>query len=65
MAKEPKIALDPQTARCLYELREMCNAVEAGKLSLLDFSDNIACEHDGMHRRLGLHAVFIPAKGSS
>lgn len=57
-AKPP---LDPQTARCLAELRAVIRAVEAGEAGMTRFDDSLIGE-DGLHRSLGLRVTYHPPK---
>lgn len=61
--KHANVALDPQTARCLTELREVIRAIEAGELGLVRYADVLTAE-DGMHREIGIKTTFVPRRAS-
>lgn len=64
MAKPPTIPLDPQTARCLKELREVIRAIEADEVGLRRYADVLSDESDGLHREIAIRTTFIPARKS-
>jgi hypothetical protein len=59
MSKAPKLEVDPQTARCLRELRATIDAIEAGEVALRLFEDRLV-EENGMHRTIALRVTFLP-----
>lgn len=56
MTKKP---LDPETTRCLREMRSVIKGIESGALALRRFSDDLV-EQDGMHREVLIRVTLIP-----
>lgn len=51
--------IDPQTARCLRELRDTIKAIESGAVALRRYAD-VLTEEDGLHREIALKITFLP-----
>ena len=43
-AEVPLPPLDPHTARCLREIKEVCRAIESGEFGVLEFADAMQAE---------------------
>jgi hypothetical protein len=56
MAKA-KIALDPQTERCVKELKLIIADIESGELLLRRYADILA-EDQGLHREVSIRTTF-------
>ncbi len=54
-----KITVDPQTARCLSELRAVIKAIESGEVALRRYAD-VLTEEGALHREIALKVTFLP-----
>lgn len=54
-----KKAVDPETARCLKELRSIIAAVEDGSWALRRFCDDLT-EQNGLHREMRILTTLVP-----
>lgn len=56
-----KTPVDPETARCLKELRSIIKLVEDGRWVLRHFADALT-EGDGLHREMLIRVTYTPPK---
>lgn len=54
-----KKALDPETARCLKELRSLISGIEDGSLALRRYCDDLT-EQQGLHREVLIRVTLVP-----
>lgn len=53
-----KPVLDPQTARCLGELKSIIKSIESGEFALRRYAD-VLMEEDGLHREVSIRTTFV------
>ncbi len=58
-AASGNVALDPETSRCLKELRAMIASIESGELALRRFYDDLT-EQNGLHREVLIRVTYVP-----
>ena len=56
-----RATLDPETARCLKELRSVIAKVEDGSWALCHFADALT-EQQGLHREMLIRVTLVPPK---
>ena len=50
--------LDPQTKRCLKELKDSIKMIEEGKVVLRHYHDELVDEQ-GLHRKISIRMTFV------
>lgn len=61
-APTPGSPLDPQTARCLNELRAVIRGIEEGELALRRYADEVNEERGQLDRCVIVRATILPTK---
>lgn len=56
MTKPP---LDPETKRCLKEMRVLISGIEDGSLALRRYCDDLT-EQQGLHREVLIRVTLVP-----